>query len=275
MVNTTTKVIKTIYSTTNQSKYGPGVGAVTFSPVEDRVLFIHGIRNADKENPYTYARRTGVSVLIDKPGFGEFLDARNITPPFTPGALRGGTHAHSWVMSFDTEADAFAGYADVILGRETARYGGAGRFVVGAFCEIVASWLLSAATGFRTSLFLIGLPFGRDLSWGAQHRDAHEVSWRAAAAAFWPGALFGLVLIALLAMGASAAIAYLLPFVAGLIVAIPFAKFTASVDLGAGMSAAGLCATPEEVAGDWPLASGHDHEEHEGREDRQVHDALQ
>ncbi|MES1223115.1 MAG: DUF3748 domain-containing protein [Bacteroidota bacterium] len=96
MVNTTTKAIKTIYSTTNQSKYGPGVGAVTFSPVEDRVLFIHGIRNADKENPYIYARRTGVSVLIDKPGFGEFLDARNITPPFTPGALRGGTHAHSW-----------------------------------------------------------------------------------------------------------------------------------------------------------------------------------
>ena len=172
-------------------------------------------------------------------------------------------------------APKLAGYADVLLGRETARYGGAGRFLVGAFCEIVASWLLSAATGFRTSLFLIGLPFGRDLSWGAQHRDAHEVSWRAAAAAFWPGALFGLVLIALLAMGAPAAIAYLLPFVAGLIVAIPFAKFTASVDLGAGMSAAGLCATPEEVAGDWPLASGHDHEEHEGREDRQVHDALQ
>ncbi len=24
------------------------------------------------------------------------MDARNIVPPFTPGALRGGTHAHSW-----------------------------------------------------------------------------------------------------------------------------------------------------------------------------------
>lgn len=172
-------------------------------------------------------------------------------------------------------APKLAGYADVLFGREAARYGGAGRFLVGAFCEIVASWLLSAATGFRTSLFLIGLPFGRDLSWGAQHRDAHEVSWRAAAMAFWPGALFGLLLVALLVIGAPAAVPYLLPFVAGLIVAIPFAKFTASVDLGAGMTAAGLCATPEEVAGDWPLASGHDHEEHEGREDRQMHDALQ
>ena len=96
MVNTKTKIIKTIYSTTNQTQYGPGVGAVTFSPVEDRVLFIHGIRNASKENPYNFSRRTGVSVLVNKPGVAEFLDARNILPPFTPGALRGGTHAHAW-----------------------------------------------------------------------------------------------------------------------------------------------------------------------------------
>ncbi|MES1219046.1 MAG: DUF3748 domain-containing protein [Bacteroidota bacterium] len=96
IVNTKTKEIKTIYATRNQTDYGPGVGAVTFSPVEDRVLFIHGIRNADKENPYTYSRRTGVSVLLSSPGIGEFMDARNIIPPFTAGALRGGTHAHSW-----------------------------------------------------------------------------------------------------------------------------------------------------------------------------------
>jgi len=96
MVHVKTKEIRTLYTTSHQTEYGPGVGAVTFSPVEDRVLFIHGIRNADKENPYGYSRRTGVSVLISKPGVGEFLDARNIAPPFTPGALRGGTHAHSW-----------------------------------------------------------------------------------------------------------------------------------------------------------------------------------
>ena len=96
MVNVKTKAIRTLYTTAHQTQYGPGVGAVTFSPVEDRVLFIHGIRNANKENPYGFSRRTGVSVLVNKPGIGEFLDARNITPPFTPGALRGGTHAHSW-----------------------------------------------------------------------------------------------------------------------------------------------------------------------------------
>lgn len=171
-------------------------------------------------------------------------------------------------------APKLAGYADVLLGRETARYGGAARFAAGAICELVASYLLSAATAFRTSLFLIGLPFGHDLSWGGQQRDAHEVSWAAAAAPFWPGALFGWLLIILLAIGAPAAVPYLLPFVAGLIVAMPFARFTASPRFGALMVRAGLCATPEEVSSDWPPVSRHDHEEHERRENRQVHDAL-
>ncbi len=172
-------------------------------------------------------------------------------------------------------APKLAGYADVLLGRETGRYGGALRFAAGAICELVASYLLSAATAFRTSLFLIGLPFGHDLSWGSQRRDAHEVSWRAAVAPFWPGALFGLLLLGLLDVGAPAAIPYALPFVAGLIVAIPFARLTASPRFGALMVDAGLCATPEEATGAWPLASRHDHEKYEGRENRQVHDALQ
>lgn len=171
-------------------------------------------------------------------------------------------------------APKLAGYADVLLARETARYGGMARFAAGAAMELAASYLLSAATAFRTSLFLVGLPFGRDLAWGGQKRDADGLSWRAAAAPFWPGTLFGLALVAALALGAPAALPYALPFVAGLIVAIPCAKVTAAPAAGEAMARASLCATPEEIAGDWPLASGHDHEKNEGREDRQVHDAL-
>ena len=183
--------------------------------------------------------------------------------------------AFYWVYLAIGVAPKIAGYADVLLGRETARYGGAQRFVTSAMVELIASYLLSAATAFRTSLFLVGLPFGRDLSWGAQSRDAHALSWRAAAAAFWPGALFGCAILAVLASGAPAAIPYALPFVAGLVVAIPFAHFTAAPELGVAMADAQLCATPEEVAGDWPPRSGHDHEEHERREDREMDDALQ
>jgi len=96
IVNTRSKTIKILYQTRHQSAYGPGVGAAAFSPVENNIIFIHGLRNCDKTNPYSFSRRTGVCVSIDTPGKIEFLDARNIIPPFTPGALRGGTHAYSW-----------------------------------------------------------------------------------------------------------------------------------------------------------------------------------
>ena len=96
MVNVHTGTIIELYATQNQSKFGPGVGAATFSPMQDSVLFIHGIRNATSENPYSITRRTGIAVDIKHPGKPIFMDARDIQAPYTAGALRGGTHAHTW-----------------------------------------------------------------------------------------------------------------------------------------------------------------------------------
>lgn len=96
MVNVQTGEVRVLYRTENQTVNGPGVGAATFSPVADSVLFIHGIRNADASRPYSATRRTGVAIDVKQPGKPIFMDARDITPPFTEGALRGGTHAHSW-----------------------------------------------------------------------------------------------------------------------------------------------------------------------------------
>jgi len=112
MVHVGTGEIRTLYRTAHQTAFGPGVGAATFSPAEDRVLFIHGIRNADTSRPYGITRRTGVAIDIQRPQQPIFMDARNITPPFTPGALRGGTHAHSW--SSDGQWISFT-YNDYIL----------------------------------------------------------------------------------------------------------------------------------------------------------------
>mgnify|MGYP003536311786 FL=1 len=96
MVNVQTGKILPLYHTQNQTKYGPGVGAATFSTTDHTVLFIHGIRNASEKHPYSFTRRTGVGIHTNHPFEPVFMDARNITPPFTPGALRGGTHAHTW-----------------------------------------------------------------------------------------------------------------------------------------------------------------------------------
>jgi len=95
-VHVKTGEVKVLYTTANASAYGPGVGAVTFSPTANRVLFIQGIRNADQSKPYSTTRRTGVAVDTDHPQQPHYLDARDISAPFTAGALRGGTHAHSW-----------------------------------------------------------------------------------------------------------------------------------------------------------------------------------
>ncbi|GEO04427.1 biopolymer transporter Tol [Adhaeribacter aerolatus] len=96
VVNVQTGEVRELYQVPNQTDYGPGVGAATFSPKSNQVIFIHGIRNASQNQPYSFTRRTGVSVWVDKPQEPIFMDARHILPPFTPGALRGGTHAHSW-----------------------------------------------------------------------------------------------------------------------------------------------------------------------------------
>nr|WP_121273620.1 DUF3748 domain-containing protein [Pedobacter schmidteae] len=112
MVNVATGEIKLLYQTKNQTEYGPGVGAATFSPVADRVIFIHGIVNADQNNPYGFTRRTGVAIDVNNPGVPLFMDARDITAPFTQGALRGGTHAHSW--SGDGQCISFT-YNDFVI----------------------------------------------------------------------------------------------------------------------------------------------------------------
>jgi dipeptidyl aminopeptidase/acylaminoacyl peptidase len=76
--------------------WGPGVGAASYSSKENAVVFIHGLAASTKENPYQQWRRTGVIVYESSPGIPVYMDARDITFPFTPGALRGGTHRHEW-----------------------------------------------------------------------------------------------------------------------------------------------------------------------------------
>ena len=117
ILNLQTGEDRLIYQTKNQTEHGPGVGAATFSPVRPKVLFLHGLRNADAQLPYAMTRRTGVAIDIDQPQKPIFMDARDNSPPFTPGALRGGTHAHQW--SGDGERISFT-YNDAVMERLAA-----------------------------------------------------------------------------------------------------------------------------------------------------------
>jgi len=112
MVDVETGHLTQLYRTTNQTEHGPGVAAASFSPVRNRVMFIHGLRNCDANRPYAITRRTCVAVDLDKPGVPILLDARDVTVLYTRGALRGGTHAHTW--SADGQWISFT-YNDAVL----------------------------------------------------------------------------------------------------------------------------------------------------------------
>lgn len=100
-----------------QSDRGACCGVVTACPVDDRVAFILGPDDPDPDWSYGPARRQGVVVRSSKPGLAEPLDARDLLPPFTAGALRGGSHVH--VFSPDGAAVSFT-YEDAVLEQAAA-----------------------------------------------------------------------------------------------------------------------------------------------------------
>jgi dipeptidyl aminopeptidase/acylaminoacyl peptidase len=66
-----------------------GVGAPSFLN-DHEVVAIHALEG----HPYDFTVRGGRIIAADGSGNSRWLDSRDITPPFTPGALRGGTHKH-------------------------------------------------------------------------------------------------------------------------------------------------------------------------------------
>ena len=93
-IKTGEKVI--LYKLKQNQSYGPGVGAVSYSHTDNKVVFIHGLLNITSENPYQQWRRSGVIINDAEPGVPVFMDSRDVTYPYTQGALRGGTHRHEW-----------------------------------------------------------------------------------------------------------------------------------------------------------------------------------
>lgn len=100
--------------------WGPGVGAANVNPVDGSVAFIRGLATATAARPYAMWRRGGAYVRPEQPDALGFLDARDVIAPFTPGALRGGTHRHEW--SGDGRWIGFT-YNDALLAEREERTG--------------------------------------------------------------------------------------------------------------------------------------------------------
>ena len=109
-----------IYREPLAAAWGPGVGAANVNPVDGRVAFIRGLTGASAARPYAMWRRGGAYVWPDQTGQLGLLDARDVIAPFTPGALRGGTHRHEW--SADGRWIGFT-YNDAVLAEIEERTG--------------------------------------------------------------------------------------------------------------------------------------------------------
>ncbi len=112
MVNVDGGEIRRLYG----SKNGAHCGVASFDPKHWRVAFILGPENPTTDWQYGSSHRHGVIVETAHPNQEINLDARDLTPPFTPGALRGGSHVHIW----DAHGDwvSFT-YNDALLGAES------------------------------------------------------------------------------------------------------------------------------------------------------------
>jgi membrane glycosyltransferase len=141
-----------------------------------------------------------------------------------------------------------AGGLDVLLSHgATKRYGGLFRFGLSMFFELVAAMLMAPIVAVYVSTFLVGLLFGRSVTWSGQNRDRLGVSLPSAAKAMAVQTAIGCVLAVVIYQGGGIwAVLWSLPFVCGLCLAIPFTIFTASPVFGRWTTRFGLFSIPEE-----------------------------
>jgi len=107
-VNVASGEVRVLYEAADSAH----VGVVTWHPQRLEVVFIHGPENPTQDWQYGPWHRRGALVDFTRPGLARNLDARDLTPPFTPGALRGGSHVH--VFSPDGRFVSFT-YEDHVL----------------------------------------------------------------------------------------------------------------------------------------------------------------
>lgn len=171
------------------------------------------------------------------------LDARSI--PDYPVGLAMTLYLVFLVMHLTPK---FAGFVDATLTNGgVASFGGPFRFAVSALIELVFSFLQGAVSTIRTSIFMIGLLFGRSVVWGGQSRDAYGISWSTAALNLWPQTLFGVLVCTALGLVSVEILLWSLPLTAGYLLAMPFAVLTASPRVGAWLQRHRLCAIPEDL----------------------------
>jgi membrane glycosyltransferase len=143
------------------------------------------------------------------------------------------------------------GLAAALADRETRqRFGGAQRLIPGALAEIALSALYAPVMMLIQTRQLIEILAGTDSGWAAQSRSGSRLAWSAALHRHWRHMLVGLVVTAGLLYAAPQLVPWLVPVLAGLVLAPWLARISGDPAFGATLARHGLLTTPEETAPD-------------------------
>lgn len=103
-----------------ESQHGAHCGVVTCCPVSDRIVFIHGPEAPTLDWQYGPYHRRGVILDLDATSPATLgLEANCYAPPLVPGALRGGSHVHTWDPSGKRVAFTYEDHLLAVLDRHS------------------------------------------------------------------------------------------------------------------------------------------------------------
>ena len=144
-------------------------------------------------------------------------------------------------------APKFIGYLAMLGDRSMRRgFGGAMRAFASMIAEVVISGLIAPVMMLIQSSSVAGILMGRDSGWNVQRRDDGSLPLRDVARRYGWHTAFGLVL-ALAAYGVSFSLfAWMTPVIAGLLLAIPLAQWSANPAAGRSLRRMKLLLVPEE-----------------------------
>jgi membrane glycosyltransferase len=139
------------------------------------------------------------------------------------------------------------GYVAMLFdGRRRRGCGGGARALLSVLIETLLTGLVAPIMMLTQSAAVIGILAGRDGGWQTQRRDDGGIPFRETLRLYGKDALLGLLLGGI-AFAVSPFLAlWMLPVVAGLILAVPLVAFTGARAPGMALRRLGLLATPEE-----------------------------
>lgn len=117
---------------------------------------------------------------------------------------------------------------------------------VSAVIELLLSALYAPIMMLIQTQHVFSILAGRDSGWNAQRRQARAASWREAAQRYWKHSVIGVITGIIALLLSPTLLAWLSPALAGLVLAIPLAKYSGSVRVGQALARLGLLRSPEE-----------------------------